>query len=114
MIRSQIGADLGSTHVPRCPGEHMVDASANPAIVLRHPKPAPDTRKCVLQTFAPKRLKDPALDGRVEIAGNDHRCPMFRDAFVDPSSREIGFDVAQMGVLAKLVDVESGEAVETL
>ena len=37
-----IVADLGSTHVPLRPGEHMVDAGANPAIVLGHPKPAPD------------------------------------------------------------------------
>ena len=42
MIRFQIVADSGSTHVPLWPGEHTVDAGANPAIVLGHPEAAPD------------------------------------------------------------------------
>src|SRR5689334_21009682 len=114
MIGPKIVADFGSTHVPPWPKEDMVDASTNPAIVLGHSQPAPDLRKRVLETLTPMILEDAALDGRVEIAGNEHGQRVLRDALVDPSPREIGFDVAQKRVLAKVIDVEDIEAIESL
>src|SRR5690242_17813758 len=114
MIRSQIVADLGSTHVPPRSREHVVDTGANPAIVLGHSEPAADARKRVLETSAPVSLEDRALDGRVEIAGNDHGHGVLRDALVDPSPCELRFDVAQTCVLAKSIDVEDEQAVESL
>ena len=59
-------------------------------------------------------LEDTALDGCVEIAGNERGDRARRDALVDPSPCEIGFDVAQKGVLAKSIDVEESEAIESL
>src|SRR6476660_7280695 len=60
------------------------------------------------------RLEDTALDGRVEIAGDDHGHRALRDALVDPSPCEVGFDVAQLRVVAKLIDVEDSEPLESL
>ena len=65
--------------------------------------------KTRLEDLRSNELRRYGLDGRVEIAGNEHRHRALRDALVDPSPREIGFDVAQTRVLAKSIDVEDIE-----
>src|SRR6266571_1482444 len=113
MVRPEVSADVDSHSAPRWSEQYVVDADANPAVVLRDAKSGPGLRERIGQV-APVVAENAALHGRIEVARNEERRCLAGDALIDPFPGKVRFDVAQRAVLTELIHVERHQPLESL